>query len=152
MEFSLKKWGVAVHTRKGRQWVSYDPKGDKVECPLSEVLTYFCDIHTQKMGTHRIVVWHLHTKKWDSSTQKKRQSTRQAQCIKGKEIKRNNEIWSFRKNERPLRDSCAKLSGIVPLENWRICTSVHTWKNSVSFTQKKENMVQTVYDFCNSHN
>ena len=34
VEFSLKKRGVAVHTRYEQEWISYDPKVNKVECPL----------------------------------------------------------------------------------------------------------------------
>ena len=33
VNFSFKKWGVAVHTRLEREWVSHDLKGNKVECP-----------------------------------------------------------------------------------------------------------------------
>ena len=65
--------------------------------------------------------------------------------------KGNKEVCSFRKNERALRDSHTKLSGTVPLESLRICVAAHTWKKSVTFIQKKQNMVQPVYEICDSH-
>ena len=65
VNFSFKKWGVAVHTRLEREWISHDLKGNKVECPLKsngdtrifvwhshkEMKTRMCDIHTKKSGT-----------------------------------------------------------------------------------------------------
>ena len=54
VNFSFKKWGVAVHTRLEREWVSHDLKGNKVECPrkVMETQGYSCGIHTKKMETH----------------------------------------------------------------------------------------------------
>ena len=67
------------------------------------------------------------------------------------EIKGNKEVCSFRNSETALCDSHTKSSGIVPLENLRICVAVHTRKKSVTFTQKKENVVQTACGICDSH-
>ena len=50
---SFKKWGVAVHTRLEREWVSHDLKGNKVECPL------------KSNGDTRIFVWHSHKENED---------------------------------------------------------------------------------------
>ena len=65
------------------------------------------------------------------------------------EIKGNKEVYIV--NERGLCDSYTKLNGTVPLENWKIFVAAHTWMKGVTFTQKKENMVQRVYDICDSH-
>ena len=46
VDFSFKKWGVAVHTRYEREWVSYDLKGNKVKCLL------------KRNGDTRRSVWH----------------------------------------------------------------------------------------------
>ena len=54
VNFSFKKWGVAVHTRLEREWVSHDLKGNKVECPL------------KSNGDTRIFVWHLHKENGDA--------------------------------------------------------------------------------------
>ena len=61
VDFSFKKWGVAVHTRYEREWVIADLKGNKMECQL------------KSNGDTKIYVWHSHKEKWDSSNQKKRQ-------------------------------------------------------------------------------
>ena len=37
-----------------------------------------------------------------------------------------------------LCDSLTKLGGKVPLNNRRICVTVHTWRKNVLFTLKKE--------------
>ena len=55
VNFSFKKWGVAVHTRLEREWVSYDLKGNKVECPL------------KINGDSRIFVWHSHKDKGEDT-------------------------------------------------------------------------------------
>ena len=89
VDFSFKKWGVAVHTRLEREWVSYDLKGNKVECPLkikgdTKIFVWYshtkkmemsrCDIHTKiRDRTHTVFVWHSRKEKWGSFTQKKRQ-------------------------------------------------------------------------------
>ena len=83
VDFSFKKWGVAVHTR-----VSYDLKGNKVECPLKSnrnTRIFVWHSHKENGDAH---VWHSHNdkgedtqgirvtfsqRKWDSSTQKKKQ-------------------------------------------------------------------------------
>ena len=54
VNFSFKKWGVAVHTRLEREWVSHDLKGNKVECPL------------KSNGDTRIFVWHSHKENEDA--------------------------------------------------------------------------------------
>ena len=54
VNFSFKKWGVAVHTRLEREWVSHDLKGNKVECPL------------KSNGDTRIFVWHSHKENGDA--------------------------------------------------------------------------------------
>ena len=47
-KFSFKKWGVAVYTMYEQEWVGYDLKGNKVECPL------------KSNGDTNIFVWHSH--------------------------------------------------------------------------------------------
>ena len=54
VDFSFKKWGVAVHTRLEREWVIHDLKGNKVECPL------------KSNGDTRIFVWHSHKENEDA--------------------------------------------------------------------------------------
>ena len=90
VDSSFKKWGVAVHIRRKREWVSYDLKGSKVECPIrsnretqgylcgihtKKMETRMCDIHTEIMETHRMFVWHSLKEQWGSFTQKKRQKS-----------------------------------------------------------------------------
>ena len=63
MHFSFKKWGVAIHTRKKLEWVSYDLKGNKVECPLKsngDTRISVWDSHKKNEYTH---VWHSHRDK-----------------------------------------------------------------------------------------
>ena len=48
VDFSFKKWGVAVHVRLEQEWVSHDLKGNKVERPLKL---------NRDIG---IFVWHSH--------------------------------------------------------------------------------------------
>ena len=43
-------------------------------------------------------------------------------------MKEKETIRRFIVNERALCDSHTKLSGTVPLENWRTCVAVHTLK------------------------
>ena len=57
VDFSFKKWGVAVHTRLEREWVSHDLKGNKVECPL------------KSNGDTRVFVWHSHKENGDAHVQ-----------------------------------------------------------------------------------
>ena len=102
------------------------------------------------MGTHRIFAWHWHKEKWDSYTQKKRQ--------KGVAVHTAFNVWhkskqgglQFQKKKRALCDSHTNLKRTVQLESWRVCVSAHTWEKSVAFTLKKENMVYTVYEVCDS--
>ena len=54
VNFSFKKWGVAVHTRLERERVSHDLKGNKMECPL------------KSNGDTRIFVWHSHKENKDA--------------------------------------------------------------------------------------
>ena len=54
VEFSFKEWGVAVHTKYEREWVSYDLKGNKAECPL------------KSNRNKRIFVWHSHKENGDT--------------------------------------------------------------------------------------
>ena len=54
VDFSFKKWGVAVHTRLEREWVSHDLKANKVGCPL------------KNNGDTRIFVWHSHKENGDA--------------------------------------------------------------------------------------
>ena len=88
VDFSFKKWGVAVHTRLEREWVIHDLKGNKVECPLKsngDTRVFVWHSHKENGDAH---VWHSHKdkgedtqgirvtfsqRKWDSSTQKKKQ-------------------------------------------------------------------------------
>ena len=105
VNFSFKKWGVAVHTRLEGEWVSYDLKGNKVECPLKnngdtrifvwhshkEMKTRMCDIHTKiRERTRRAFVWHSHKEEWDSSTQKRGKKVCQSTQNKGN-------VWKKRK-------------------------------------------------------
>ena len=57
-DFSFKKWGVKIYTMYEREWVSFDLKGNKVECQFKsnedtkkfmwhsqkEMETWMCDI------------------------------------------------------------------------------------------------------------
>ena len=54
VDSSFKKWGVAVHIRWKREWVSYDLKGSKVECPI------------RSNRDTRIFVWHSHKENGDA--------------------------------------------------------------------------------------
>ena len=54
VNFSFKKWGVAVHTRLEREWVSHDLKGNNVARPL------------KSKGDTRIFVWHSHKENGDA--------------------------------------------------------------------------------------
>ena len=122
MTFTQRKWGDTSVTSSQRWW---------------RYTGYLCDIHTKKMGK-------FHSEKdtkWCSSPKN---------IMVIYEIKGNKEVCSFRKNERALCDNYANLNGTVSLENWKICLAVHTWKKSLSFTKKKENIVQIVYNICSS--
>ena len=83
VDFSFKKWDVAVHTR-----VSYDLKGNKVECPLKSNRNTRIFVWHSRKENGDAHVWHSHKdkgedtqgirvtfsqRKWDSSTQKKKQ-------------------------------------------------------------------------------
>ena len=121
VDFSFKKWGVAVHTRLEREWVSHDLKGNKVECPL------------KSNGDTRIFVWHSHKKmearmcdihtKISGTVPLRKRGKKVWQSTKNK-----SNVWNKRKQKRALCGSHTKLSGTVPLENWRTCEAVHTWK------------------------
>ena len=52
---------MRAHTRSEQEWVSYEPKGNKVECPLRSNgdQGYLCDSHTRKMEAH---IFDIHTK------------------------------------------------------------------------------------------
>ena len=43
-------------------------------------------------------------------------------------MKGKKTIRRFIVNERALCESYTKLSGTIPLGNWRTCMAVHTWK------------------------
>ena len=108
VEFSLR-WGVAVHTRKEQVWISYDPNGNKVECPLRS------NRDTRMFKNVR----HLHS-------EKETERCGSPYNIRAMyEIKENKKVCS---NERTLFDSHTKLSRAVPLGNWRICVAVHLEK------------------------
>ena len=67
VDFSFKKWGVAVHTRLEREWVSHDLKGNKVECPLkSNGDTRIFVWHSHKENGHA-QVWHSHSDKGENT-------------------------------------------------------------------------------------
>ena len=51
---SFKKWGVAVHTRLEREWISHDLKGNNVARPL------------KSKGDTRIFVWHSRKENGDA--------------------------------------------------------------------------------------
>ena len=53
-------------------------------------------------------------------------------------MKEKETIRRFIVNERALCDSHTKLSGIVPLENWRICVAVHTLKRGWYSPRRKK--------------
>ena len=56
VDFSFKKWGVAVHTRYEWQWVIYDLEGNKVESN-GDTRTFVWHSHKEKGDAH---VWHSH--------------------------------------------------------------------------------------------
>ena len=67
VEFSFKEWGVAVHTKYEREWVSYDLKGNKAECPLKsnrDKRIFVWHSHKENGDTH---VWHSHKDKWEDT-------------------------------------------------------------------------------------
>ena len=137
------RWGVTVHARQEREWVSYDPKGNKVECSLKQ------------SGDTSIFVWHWHKEIGDAyvwHSQKDIGDThyicltltqrKVGQLHSEKEAKKcgsphnhNGNIWKKKeqrrfvvseRNKRALCDSHTKLRGTVLMENWRIWLAVHT--------------------------
>ena len=123
VNFSFKKWGVAVHTRLEREWVIHDLKGNKVECPL------------KSNGDTRIFVWHSHKENGDAHVWHSHKDKGEGKVPLRKEKKRcasphKIRVMYERKtriiiNERALCGSHTKLSGTVILENWRTCVAVH---------------------------
>ena len=73
-------WSVMI--QKETKWSAH--------LEVTEIQGYLCEIHAKKMETHRIVVWHLHKEKWESSTQKKRQKGVASTQHKGS-------VWNKRK-------------------------------------------------------
>ena len=90
VNFSFKKWSVAVHIRLKREWVSHDLKGNRVECPLKsnrDTRIFVWHSHKENGDTHG---WHSHKEEWDNSTQKRGQKVWQSKQNKGN-------VWKKRK-------------------------------------------------------
>ena len=105
VNFSFKKWGVAVYIRLKREWVSHDLKGNRVECPLksngdTRIFvwhshkengdTHGWNSHKVRERTHMAFVWHSHKEEWDSSTQKRGKKVWQS-------TQNNGNVWKKRK-------------------------------------------------------
>ena len=105
-----------------------------------------CDIHTKiRERTHRVFVWHSRKKEWDVSLKKEAKKCGSPHKIRVMyERKGNNkEVYSSWKSDKIQWDSSTR-----KLKD--MCGSPHIEKG-VTFTQKKENMVQRVYDIYDSH-
>ena len=98
MDSSFKKWGVAVHIRWKREWVSYDLKGSKLECPIrnnGDTRIFVWHSHKENGDAH---VWHSHRDYGDTQdvcvtfTQRKVGQPHKIRAIY--EIKGNNEVYS----------------------------------------------------------
>ena len=146
MDFSLNKWGVRAHTRSEQEWVSYDPKGNKVECPLrsngdTRIFVwqsykenggaYFWHSHKGNGGTENICMTFTERNVAYFYSEKEAKRCGSIHNIRIMyETKGNNKVFSFGKYKRALCDSHAKLSGTVLLGNWKIyiCGSPHMEK------------------------
>ena len=62
VDFSFKKWDVAVHTR-----VSYDLKGNKVECPLKSNRNTRIFVWHSRKENGDAHVWHSHKDKGEGT-------------------------------------------------------------------------------------